>query len=92
MGLTFRWDRRKAATNLEKHGVSFEEAASVFGDPLSLTIPDPVHSEDEPRFIIIGESPRSRLIVVVHAEDEGTIRVISARTATPGERRAYEED
>jgi uncharacterized DUF497 family protein len=92
VGLAFRWDRRKAASNLEKHGVSFEEAASVFGDPLSLTIPDPGHSEDETRFVIVGESPRGRLLVVVHAEDQGTIRVISARAATPSERRSYEED
>ena len=91
MGLRFRWDRRKAASNLEKHGVSFEEAASIFGDPLSLTIPDPGHSEDENRLIIVGESPRGRILVVVHTEDAGTIRIISARRASRRERRAYQE-
>jgi uncharacterized DUF497 family protein len=66
MGLRFEWDRRKAARNLAKHGLSFDEASTVFADRLSLTIPDPDHSEDEDRWIIIGQSNRGRLLVVVH--------------------------
>jgi uncharacterized protein len=83
---------RKANRNLKKPGVSFEEAASVFADPLSRTIPDPLHSEDEDRFVILGESDRRRLVVVVFTEREDKIRVISARLATRGERKDYEED
>jgi uncharacterized DUF497 family protein len=64
MGLTFEWEKRKAASNLKKHGVSFEEAASVFGDTLSLTIPDPVHSGEEDRFMLLGVSERGRMLVV----------------------------
>lgn len=72
MGLGFEWDESKARRNLKKHGVSFEEAASVFGDPLSLTIPDPLHSEDEERFVTLGESRRRRLLVVVATNEEKT--------------------
>ena len=92
MGLRFTWDQRKAAANRRKHGVSFEEAATAFGDPLSLTIPDPEHSQAEDRFVLLGQSARQRLLVVVHVEraaDE--YRIISARTATRTERRQYEE-
>jgi uncharacterized protein len=92
MALRFTWDQRKAAANRRKHGVSFEEAATAFGDPLSLTIPDPEHSQAEHRFIPLGRSARQRLLVVVHVErgaDE--YRIISARTATRIERRQYEE-
>jgi len=92
MGLIFEWDPRKAEENDDKHGVSFEEAATVFGDPLSLTIADPRHSTDEDRFVIIGASlPQRRLLVVVHTERKGRIRIISARVATPRERKTYEE-
>ena len=91
MALTFEWDDEKAQGNRTKHRVSFEEAASVFGDPLSLTIEDPQHSETEDRYVTIGESNRGRLLVVVHADEEDTIRIISARVATKRERNNYEE-
>ena len=91
MGLTFEWDDKKAAANHRKHGVSFEEAASAFGDPLSLTIPDPEHSEAEARCALLGMTERHRLVVVVHTEQADTVRLISARLATPAERRDYEE-
>lgn len=68
MSLLFEWDRNKAQQNIKKHGISFEEATTVFGDPLSLTIRDPLHSIDEERFVIIGSSYKYRLLVVVHAE------------------------
>jgi len=92
MGLRFTWDHRKAAANRRKHGVSFEEAATAFGDPLSLTVPDPDHSAGEERFVLLGRSVGQRLLVVVHlerADDE--YRIISARLATRSERRQYEE-
>jgi uncharacterized protein len=89
--LVFEWNGRKARNNLEKHGVSFEEAASVFGDPLSLTIEDPLHPETERRFIVMGFSVRGRTLVVVHSERNDRIRMISARMATSAERRQYEE-
>jgi hypothetical protein len=93
MSFTFGWDPRKAAANLRKHGVSFEEAATAFGDPQSLSIPDPAHSYGEERFILIGRSERTRLLVVVHLEiTETQIRLISARLASRQERRTYEED
>lgn len=91
MGLIFEWDGKKAKQNLKKHGVSFEEAATVFGDPLSLTIEDPLHSTEEERFVTIGESIRRRVLVVVHTERRDHIRIISVRVATRRERRAYEE-
>ncbi|MBI3622037.1 MAG: BrnT family toxin [Nitrospirae bacterium] len=91
MGLIFEWDEVKAGSNLRKHGISFEEAATVFGDYLSLTIADPQHSEGEERFVIIGRSHRGRTLVVVHTERGDRMRIISARLATPRERRAYEE-
>lgn len=75
---TFQWDRKKAEQNLKKHRVSFEEATTVFSDPLSLTIPDPLHSAEEDRFVILGESIRRRLLVVVHTYREETVRIISA--------------
>lgn len=92
MGLIFEWDRVKAAQNLKKHGVSFEEACTVFGDPLSLTIEDRLHSSDEDRFIIMGESIQQHLLVVVHVERQDNIRLISARKATARERKAYEQE
>jgi uncharacterized protein len=88
----FEWNRQKADLNLRKHGVSFEEASSVFGDSLSRTVPDPVHSEDEGRLISVGLSDIGRLLVVVHTERGDTIRLISARVATKRERIEYEED
>ena len=91
MGLTFDWDRRKAIANLEKHGITFEEASTAFGDPLSLTIPDPGHSTDEERFILLGQSRYGQLLVVVHTEDEDHIRIISARRATRHEKKTYEK-
>ena len=90
MALNFEWDGGKAAVNIRKHGISFEEAATVFGDPLSLTISDPRHSEDEERFVIIGRSRQQRLLVVVHTERGENIRIISARLATHREQRDYE--
>lgn len=90
MGITFEWDAAKALENLAKHGVSFEEATTVFGDPLSLTVADEVHSEGEERFVTMGQSSTGKLLVVVHAERGDAIRLIGARPATPRERREYE--
>lgn len=91
MVTVLRWDPNKARSNLKKHGVSFEEAASVLRDPLSVTIDDPLHSDEEERFVTIGRSNRHRPLIVVHSNSEQTIRVISARVATRGERTKYEE-
>ena len=91
MPLVFEWHGKKARSNLEKHGVSFEEAATVFGDPLSLTIEDPLQPGTERRFIVMGLSVRGRTMVVVHFERGERIRIISARVATSVERRQYEE-
>lgn len=85
------WDPVKARLNTEKHGIDFEEAATVFRDPLLLTMPDPEHSQEEERWIALGKSVRQLLLVVVHTEDERTIRIISARKAEPRERRRYEQ-
>ena len=83
MALRFSWDPRKAASNLRRHGVSFEEAVTAFGDPLSLTIPDPLHSESEDRFVLLGLSANSRLLVVVHAErGDDDIRIIALGSPT----------
>jgi uncharacterized DUF497 family protein len=90
MPLQFEWDSSKARSNRAKHGVSFTEASTVFGDNLSLTIPDTLHSDYEERFVIIGRSKRDRLLVVVHTEDNGSVRIISARAATSRERADYE--
>jgi len=90
-GVTFEWDPRKAAINLRKHGVGFHEAATVLEDSLSTTYPDPDHSFDERRFVTIGSSAVQRVLVVAHAERGGAIRIISARRATPRERKFYEE-
>ncbi len=91
MGITFEWDDEKAKSNLKKHGVSFEEASSVFASALSLTIADPRHSDEEDRFVTLGESHRGRLLVVVATDRGDTIRIISARLATRRERKNYEE-
>jgi uncharacterized DUF497 family protein len=87
----YEWDPKKAANNLEKHSVSFEEAASVFADPLYEDFYDPDHSADEHRYIVIGLSSAGELLLVSYTERENTIRLISARQVTPAERRAYEE-
>jgi len=90
--LRFTWDPAKAAQNVRKHRVGFAEACSIFGDRLALDIDDPVHSEDELRFVILGTSDRRQLLVVVYAEPRvDEIRIISARRATPRERRNYEK-
>jgi len=91
MPLSFEWDEKKAKSNLAKHAVSFAEATTVFGDPLSLTIPDPAHSQVEDRFVIVGSSHRLKLLVLVHTERGDHIRIISARRASKRERRSYEE-
>ena len=90
MALFFEWNENKASTGFKKHGVSFEEATTVFGDTLSITINDPLHSIDEDRFIIVGHSYKNRLMVVVHTERGDKIRIISARLATRKERNFYE--
>lgn len=89
--LIFDWDPAKARSNARKHGVTFEEASTVFGDRLSLTIPDPDVRGSEARFVQIGTAFRNRLVVVIHVERGDTIRLISARPATRAERTAYEE-
>ncbi len=91
MKATVEWDPVKARTNRRKHGVTFEEAATIFNDSLSSTIPDPLHSETEERFIIIGQSIQRRLLIVVHTDREDVIRIISARVANAHERKTYEE-
>jgi len=90
MSLSFEWDEGKASGNLAKHGVSFSEASTVFADSLSRTIPDPLHSHDEGRFIIVGESSEGHTLVVAHTHRGEVIRIISARKAAPRERRDYE--
>jgi uncharacterized DUF497 family protein len=89
--MRFAWDEKKAATNLVKRGISFGEAATVFDDPLSDTFPDPDHSLEEHRFIIIGSSESGKILVVAHTDDGELVRMISAREATHGERKSYEE-
>jgi len=84
--LLFEWDPNKAKENLETHGVSFDEASTAFRDTLSLAIYDPLHSEQEDRFVLIGSSHRNRLLVVVHTERGDNIRLISARKASKKER------
>jgi hypothetical protein len=87
----FEWDPEKAEANLRKHGVSFDEAASVFLDPLALTFSDPAHSRSEDREITIGVSSQSRVVFVAHCERAENLRIISARTATRREVRDYAE-
>jgi uncharacterized DUF497 family protein len=89
--MRFEWDAAKARANLRKHGVSFEEASTVFYDELAGTGADPDHSLGEARFVTFGMSAEKRLLVVAHADHGDTIRIISARRATPPERRIYEE-
>jgi len=92
MGLLFEWDPQKALLNVKIHGISFDEASTAFRDPLSRTINDPLHSEDEERLILIGQSIEGRLLVIVHTERSDRIRIISARLATNKERFKYEEN
>ncbi|MFL6195617.1 MAG: BrnT family toxin [Thermoanaerobaculia bacterium] len=89
--MEFRWDPLKALFNLGKHGVSFDEAVTAFMDPLSRTIPDPDHSYDEERFVLLGFSNRHRLLAVAHTETGYAIRIISARQASRQEWRQYEQ-
>ena len=89
--MEFDWDPNKAASNLRRHNVSFGEAATVFSDPLSTTVPDPDHSLDEDRAITVGLSQRGRLLMVAHTERRDRIRIISARELTRAERAQYEE-
>jgi len=91
MGLKFEWERRKAVLNIKKHGMSFEDAATAFGDPLSVTIHDPKHSDDEDRFLLLGETQDKKLVVVAHTDRKDTIRLINARPATRQEREDYEK-
>lgn len=92
IAMEFEWDPDKAAANLKKHKVSFSEAATVFGDPLSSTFSDPDHSDDEERWLTIGTSLEGRVLVVSHTDREEGVRIISARQATRRERAAYEEE
>lgn len=88
----FEWDPAKAHVNAQRHGVRFEEAATAFRDPLSITIDDPDHSIGENRYILLGLTLSGKLVVVVHVERGETIRIVSARLATRRERKSYEED
>jgi uncharacterized DUF497 family protein len=90
--MQFDWDPEKAKANFRKHGVSFDEATTVFFDDFSLTGDDPDHSKEEDRFITFGVSNTGRVLVVVHTDRDERIRIISARPATPYERRLYEEE
>jgi len=90
--LLFEWDPNKAKENLEIHGVSFDEAGTAFRDTLSLAIYDPLHSEAEDRFVLLGNSYKDRLLVVVHTVRGDNIRLISARKASKKERKQYEEN
>lgn len=91
MALLFEWDEEKSQSNLRKHGVGFEEASTVFGDPFSVTIADPEHSIREHRWMTLGHSAKHRLLVVVHTDRGSRIRIISARVAARSERKTYEE-
>jgi uncharacterized DUF497 family protein len=88
--MEFEWDQEKARINESKHKVSFHEAATIFGDPLSITFFDPDHSSDEDRFLTWGTSSRGRLLIVSHTDRDERTRIISARVATAKEKRAYE--
>ena len=88
--MKFEWDKSKAEKNLRKHGVSFDEATTVFGDPLTFTYSDPEHSVEEYRFLTFGHSSRGRLIVVSHTDRDDRIRPISAREMTRKEKHDYE--
>jgi uncharacterized DUF497 family protein len=89
--MELEWDEGKNAANIRKHGVSFEEAATIFGDTLSDTFDDPDHSAQESRFVTVGTSENGRLLIVAHTDRQERIRIISARELTRQERRNYEE-
>ena len=89
--MKFEWDESKAAKNLSKHGVSFNDAKTVFNDPLYLNFFDPDHSRNEERYLVIGESNRNRLLIVSYTKRNDVIRLINARTVTRTERKIYEE-
>ena len=88
--MRFEWDPQKEVRNLRKHGVSFDEASTAFGDAFAATIRDPKHTELEVRFVTMGMSSEGRLLVVAHTDEDESIRIISARAATAHERRRYE--
>jgi uncharacterized protein len=90
--MEFEWDDTKAEANLRKHGVAFTEAATVFADPLAAIFPDPDHSDEEMREILVGHSERDRLLIVSFTERGENIRIISARVASAGERQNHEEN
>ena len=90
--MKFEWDPEKAAANQKKHKISFQEAATIFGDFLSVTFDDPDHSDDEERYVTIGTSSQDRLLVVSHTDRNDTIRIISARRATKLEKKYYYEE
>jgi len=89
--MEFEWDPDKSEANLKKHGISFHEASTVFGDPLAITFNDPDHSIGEHRFLTFGYSRMNQLLVIVHTERHGKTRIISARRATRQEREIYED-
>ena len=89
--MEFKWDEKKAATNLANHGISFDEAKTVFDDPLYVDFYDPDHSYDEHRYLIVGESRQGRLLIVSYTERGDAVRLISAREVTLAERKAYEK-
>ena len=89
--MNFEWDESKAASNISKHGVSFDEATTIFGDPLAITFPDPMHSAEEDRFLTFGRSSSGRFVVVAHTDRADRIRLISAREMTRKERSDYEQ-
>ena len=89
--MEFEWDEEKAAANLAKHKVSFDEAKTVFDDPLYVDFYDPDHSYDEHRYLIVGKSRQGRLLIVSYTERGDAVRLISAREVTSAERKAYEE-
>jgi uncharacterized DUF497 family protein len=91
VALTFEWDSRKARSNLAKHDFGFDEASTIFGDPLSLTISDPEHSLSENRYITMGKAFNGKLLVVVHTDRGDNIRIISARRASRRELQRYEK-
>jgi uncharacterized DUF497 family protein len=90
LAINFEWDDKKATSNLKKHGISFEESSTAFGDDLSITIGDPLHSHNENRLVLIGKSTNCKTLVVIHIEKTDSIRIISARKATKKEQKFYE--
>ena len=91
VGLRFEWDPGKAARNIKRHGISFDEAATIFDDPMFTTVIDQEHSSDEERYITIGLSSGGRLLIIAHTDREGQVRIISVRKATKKEERFYAE-